>query len=383
MKMKQFFVLFSLLLLFVTAVKAQDNSVGINTNTPNPNAVLELVSPGNNQGFLVPRVTPTERDNMNLTGTDRGLIVFVTGTVNQFWHWDGNVWKAGLGILGQATITDPNSDLEGSVLAPTIKNGVVGADELENLTSITSGTYGNNPNDTTILEIQVDENGRVIGISEKGVRVRTENIVNGTILNEDIADGTIMISKMDPESQTDQILTINSLGEMAWEDRSAFTSSNLTQDNIYIGDGSDVAQGLPVGGDLTATNDGTQADFQIVTDAVTANEIASGAVESDEIMDETIQSGDILNETILAEDIATGAVTTSEIEDETIVSGDIQNETITVDDIGPDAVGSSELIDNSILVAFEKEVLNMISNMFDPQEAFDHLNKERPCYFCD
>ncbi len=46
-------------------------------------------------------------------------------------------------------------------------------------------------------------------------------------------------------------------------------------------------------------------------------------------------------------------------------------------------INNSELIDNSILVAFEKEVLNMISNMFDPQETFEHLNKERPCYFCD
>ena len=46
-------------------------------------------------------------------------------------------------------------------------------------------------------------------------------------------------------------------------------------------------------------------------------------------------------------------------------------------------INNSELIDNSILVAFEKEVLNMISNMFDPQETFEHLNKEGPCYFCD
>ena len=45
-------------------VQAQDNSVGINTNSPNSNAVLELVSPTSDQGFLVPGITSSQRDSM-------------------------------------------------------------------------------------------------------------------------------------------------------------------------------------------------------------------------------------------------------------------------------------------------------------------------------
>ena len=40
---------------------AQDNSVGINTRTPDPSAVLHLVSPDGNQGLLIPQLTTDER----------------------------------------------------------------------------------------------------------------------------------------------------------------------------------------------------------------------------------------------------------------------------------------------------------------------------------
>ncbi|MDQ2657440.1 MAG: hypothetical protein M3Y60_08455, partial [Bacteroidota bacterium] len=50
--------------------------VGIGTNTPNANAVLELKSPGNNQGFLVPRLTTAQRTTLTLTAAENGMMVF-------------------------------------------------------------------------------------------------------------------------------------------------------------------------------------------------------------------------------------------------------------------------------------------------------------------
>ena len=47
--------------LFLSYSVNGQNSMGIGTNTPNQNAVLELVSPANNQGFLVPRLTTVQR----------------------------------------------------------------------------------------------------------------------------------------------------------------------------------------------------------------------------------------------------------------------------------------------------------------------------------
>ena len=70
----------SLLLLLSFGVLAQQNSVGINVSNGqlNPNAVLELVSPNSNQGFLVPRLSTQGITALVgvLTDADNGLIVY-------------------------------------------------------------------------------------------------------------------------------------------------------------------------------------------------------------------------------------------------------------------------------------------------------------------
>ena len=67
------------------------NSMGIGTNTPSANAVVEIVSPTGNQGFLIPRYTTTERTAAtftdNLSDADNGLMVFdVTEGLLYFWY---------------------------------------------------------------------------------------------------------------------------------------------------------------------------------------------------------------------------------------------------------------------------------------------------------
>ncbi|MBR10035.1 MAG: hypothetical protein CMP48_20395 [Rickettsiales bacterium] len=73
------------------------NSVGIGTETPNSNAVLHLVSPDGNQGFLVPQVSTTERTATtftdNLASDDQGLLVF-DSTEQVFYYWSGSVWTS-------------------------------------------------------------------------------------------------------------------------------------------------------------------------------------------------------------------------------------------------------------------------------------------------
>ena len=83
------------LLLLVVSAKAQ-NSMGVGTTTPNPNAVLELVSPTKDQGLLVPRVTTAERTatsfTTKLTSTENGLMVFDTDE-SQFYFWFSEGWQ--------------------------------------------------------------------------------------------------------------------------------------------------------------------------------------------------------------------------------------------------------------------------------------------------
>ncbi|MBV6647709.1 MAG: hypothetical protein KI790_19780, partial [Cyclobacteriaceae bacterium] len=101
-----------LTLVFLGFSGHSQNSVGIGTETPNPNAVLELVSPTADQGFLVPRMTTAQRtDNSfvsQLTSTDNGLMVFDTDDgafyfwlVNQWFPMVGTQLSAGNGILIQ------------------------------------------------------------------------------------------------------------------------------------------------------------------------------------------------------------------------------------------------------------------------------------------
>jgi hypothetical protein len=67
------------------------NSVSIGAEIINKNAVLQLVSPNNNQGFLAPRVTTAQRMSMALTSEDNGMLVF-DNTTNEFYYWHSGKW---------------------------------------------------------------------------------------------------------------------------------------------------------------------------------------------------------------------------------------------------------------------------------------------------
>ena len=70
-------------------------SVGIGTETPNSNAILELVAPNNDQGLLVPRMSTAQRTattfTSNLSASDNGLMVFDEDE-NVFYFWISDQW---------------------------------------------------------------------------------------------------------------------------------------------------------------------------------------------------------------------------------------------------------------------------------------------------
>ncbi len=306
--------------ILTTSVMAQQNSVGINVpdGQLNSNAVLELVSPGQDQGFLVPRLSTGERTTMAsaLTDVDNGLIVY-DRDLNQFFYWRTGSWKPGLGVFSETTAggdltgtfpapdiaagaVDSDKILDGSITTDDLANGAVEnsdigdnavtgtkiqdgsvtGDDLENISGLSTGTFGN---EFTTVELVIDENGRVTGITTQAILITSSNIDDLSILNEDIQNGTITISKIDAESNTDKVLAIDGSGLVYWEDRSVFTSSALVQDQILIGNGSDIAEGQPVTGDVTITNTGTAADIQLNAASVQTADIADDAIDKDKI----------------------------------------------------------------------------------------------------
>lgn len=84
--------------------------IGMGTENPNPNAVLELVPENSNQGFLAPRLTSAQRTASSftnkLTDADNGLLVFDTeqGT---FFYWYGGKWHRGISDGQGGTGSDP------------------------------------------------------------------------------------------------------------------------------------------------------------------------------------------------------------------------------------------------------------------------------------
>lgn len=86
----QYFRIFSFnLLLFFFVNNSFAQSIGIGTTTPDNSAVLELKS--NTKGFLVPRMTSTERTAIN--NPVEGLLVYQINLDTGFYFYSGAIWK--------------------------------------------------------------------------------------------------------------------------------------------------------------------------------------------------------------------------------------------------------------------------------------------------
>lgn len=89
------------------------SQVGINTDAPNSRAVLDLQSPTNDQGLLVPRLSTVQRTaqafTSRLTEAENGLLIFDTDD-RLFYYWmypawrsvgadsEGTIWRSGGGV---------------------------------------------------------------------------------------------------------------------------------------------------------------------------------------------------------------------------------------------------------------------------------------------
>ncbi|WP_241330152.1 hypothetical protein [Chryseobacterium arthrosphaerae] len=101
-------LLLALLLTFgVFYSQANNGAVGINTTTPNPNSVLDVVSGNNNKGILIPRLTEAQRDAIVINkATDNGLTIYnTTENCLNYWSAIDDEWKSVCGQLGKAVFT--------------------------------------------------------------------------------------------------------------------------------------------------------------------------------------------------------------------------------------------------------------------------------------
>nr|MCU0340259.1 hypothetical protein [Spirosomataceae bacterium] len=96
------------------AVLAQKNdNVGIGTTKPDPSAILDLSS--TSKGFLLPRMTQTQREAIQTPAT--GLMVFQTDQTVGTYVFDGTTWQPTARVGTTATVGA--WDLQGNIIDAT------------------------------------------------------------------------------------------------------------------------------------------------------------------------------------------------------------------------------------------------------------------------
>ncbi|MGM5629419.1 hypothetical protein O2K51_00850 [Apibacter raozihei] len=145
--MKNFVLISS---LFILSVSYMCGQVGIGTEFPNVKSILDVES--DNLGVLLPRVSKAERDAMDLSSSEKSLLIFNTDS-NCYNFWQGDQW---LNLCGETPGIEYTMDCATLVLGPTISKLV--------------------PNK------ELDENDYVevtINVTNPGPLSLTTNIVNG------------------------------------------------------------------------------------------------------------------------------------------------------------------------------------------------------------
>ena len=209
-----------LLFLAIFYESYAQNSVGIGTENPNQNAVLHLVSPGQNQGLLIPTMNTAQRTAdsfvQTLSAAESGLLVY-DAQENAFYYW---------------------MNPEGWV-------------------PMASGTVGG------------DLSGQLTNLALNNEVVELENLANNSVSSVKIVDNTITTTDLASPGANKVLISTNA-GTVFWENLNIFGTVRLDEGFIYVGNNRNEPTPVVVSGDLSLGSNGVAV-------------IANNAIENENI----------------------------------------------------------------------------------------------------
>ncbi|MFZ2906062.1 MAG: hypothetical protein WAZ98_07670 [Cyclobacteriaceae bacterium] len=280
-------VFLSFFLVFITSQLVAQ--VGIGTSTPNAKAVLELKSPGNNQGFLVPRLTTAERTAIGgLGATEKGLLVFDISD-NKFYYWSGTAWIVIEDSVGTGTVTTVSTGA-GLTGGPITVTGTISlADNGVTTTKILDATISTaDLSDGSVTSVKVQD-GTIATADIANNAITTAKITDGSVTASKLANTTVTAGSYGTGTQVSQI-TVDAQGRITSATNVAITGAAPTG---------------TAGGDLT----GTYPNPTVANNTITSAKISDATIATADLADGSVTTGKIMDGTVATADIANTAVT--------------------------------------------------------------------------
>ncbi|WP_141673329.1 hypothetical protein [Allomuricauda sp. CP2A] len=223
-------------------------------------------------------------------------------------------------VLTTDGLGDPQWEDKNIFASSTLSNGDIFVGDAANSAVGVTMNGDATINNTGLLTI---ENDAITTVKIANDAITTGKIAAGAVESSDIAIDAVDVTRIGTAGAADanSVLTTDGLGDPQWENKNIFASSTLSNGDIFVGDATNNAIGVTMGGDATINSLG---ELTIANDAITNAMMTDDAIDTNEIVDDAVTTNKILDANVTTDKIADGDVTPLKIEPSpSLTDGDV------------------------------------------------------------